>query len=100
MSSSAIEYTVAAQERTLAALRQSQDAVVELVENWAKALDNAAPERPALPVPAGLPTAQEVIQTSFAFAGQLLAAQRAFAENLVRATAPAVKTESVSTPAE
>jgi hypothetical protein len=98
MSSSTIEYTAAAQERTLSALRQSQGAVVELVETWVKAVDNAAPERPALPVPAGVPTAHEVIQASFAFADELLAAQRAFAGNLVRAAAPAVKTEPVSTP--
>lgn len=98
MPSAATDFAVTAQERSLSLIRQSQDAVVELVENWSKTLDEAAPERPALPVPAGLPSAHEVIQTSFGFAAQVLAAQRAFAENLVRAAAPAVKTERVSTP--
>jgi hypothetical protein len=98
MPTSTYDYTAAAQQRSLDLLRQSQDAVVDLVGNWAQAVDNAAPERPAIPVIAGLPTSSEVLQTSFGFAGQVLAAQRAFAENLLRAMAPAVKTQPVSTP--
>jgi len=98
MPASATEYVVAAQDRTLSAVRQSQSAIVEAVEGWVKAVEAAAPEVPAIPVPKGLPTAEELIQTSFDFYGKLLAAQREFAQDLVAAAAPVVKTTPVEAP--
>jgi hypothetical protein len=92
MPTSTLEYTRAAQERTIEALRQSQAAVVEAVGTWAKAVEKVAPQLPAVPVVEGLPTVDELIETSFNFTGQVLAAQREFAHNLVSAAAPAVKT--------
>jgi hypothetical protein len=93
------QYVAVAQERTLDALRQSQSAVVEAVESWAKAVVTAAPDLPAIPVPKGLPTAEEIVKTSFDFYGKVLSSQREFAQNLVKATAPAVKTTPVEVPA-
>jgi hypothetical protein len=98
MPASTTEYVVAAQDRTLSALRQSQSAVVEAVEGWAKAVESAAPELPAIPVLESLPSPEEIIQTSFDFYGKVLAAQREFAQNLVAAAAPVVKTTPVETP--
>lgn len=98
MPTTAYDLTATAQQRSLDLLRQSGDAVVDVVGSWAQAIDNAAPERPAVPVIAGLPTTQEMLQSSFGFAAQVLAAQRAFAENLLRAAAPAVKTQPIATP--
>jgi hypothetical protein len=98
MPASSIEYAVAAQERTLSALRQSQSVVVEAVEGWAKAVESAAPELPAIPVLNAVPSAEEVIQTSFDFYGKLLASQREFAQELVTAAAPVVKTTPVEAP--
>lgn len=95
----ALEYAVAAQERTLDALRQSQAAAIESVENWAKAVDNAVPERPAVPVLSNLPTAQELVKNSFDFAEQVLSTQRSFAEDILKATTGLVKTTPVETPA-
>jgi hypothetical protein len=92
------EYVAAAQERTLSALRQSQSAVVDAVEGWAKAVESAAPDLPAIPVLKSLPTPEEVIQTSFDFYGKVLASQREFAQNLVAATAPVIKTTPVEPP--
>jgi hypothetical protein len=92
MPTSTIEYTRAAQERTVEALRQSQAAVVEAVGTWAKAVEKVAPQLPVLPAVEGLPTVEELIETSFDFTGQVLAAQREFAYKLVSAAAPAVKT--------
>lgn len=98
MAASSIEYAVAAQERTLSALHQSQAAVVEAVENWAKAVESAAPDLPAIPVLKSLPSPEEVIQTSFDFYGKLLASQREFAQDLVTAAAPVIKTQPVEAP--
>lgn len=98
MPSPTIDYTVAAQDRTLGALRQGQAAVIEAVESWAKAVESATPDLPAIPVPASLPTVHELIQTSFDFYGKVLSAQREFAQDLVNAAAPAIKTTPVEVP--
>ena len=100
MPSSTIEYALAAQEKTLSALRQSQTAVVDVVETWAKAVENTSKDLPAIPVADSLPTPEEIIKTSYDFAGKVLEAQREFAHKLVKAVAPAVKTTKVATPAK
>ncbi len=92
------EYVIAAQERTLSALRQSQSAVVNAVDGWAKAVESAAPDLPAIPVLKSAPTPKELIKTSFDFYGKVLAANREFAENLAAAAAPVVKTTPVEAP--
>jgi hypothetical protein len=99
MPSPAIESTLAAQDKALSALRESQAAVVDIVETWAKAVENSVPDLPAIPVADSLPTAEEIIKTSYDFAGKVLQAQREFAEKLLKAAAPAVKTTKVKTPA-
>lgn len=98
MPSPAIEYAVSAQDKTLSAVRQSQSAVVDVVETWAKAVEKAAQDLPAIPVASSLPSASEIVQTSFDFAGKMLSAQREFADRLLTAAAPAVKTETVEVP--
>lgn len=99
MPANTLEYTVAAQERTLAALRQTHTAALEAVENWAKSVQTIAPELPAIPVLASVPAPEELLQNSFDFASQILSAQREFAQSLLTATAPVVKTTPVEVPA-
>jgi hypothetical protein len=99
MPSPAIEYTKATQDKTLDALRQSQTAVIDVVETWAKAVEKSVQDLPAIPVASSLPTPEEIIKTSYDFAGKVLDAQREFAEKLLKASAPAVKTTKVKTPA-
>ena len=99
MPSSAIKYAQDAQDKTLNALRQSQTAVLDLVETWAKAVENSAQDLPAIPVASALPTPEEIIKTSYDFAGKVLEAQREFAQKLVTVAAPAIKTTKVETPA-
>lgn len=96
--STAMDYALEAQERTLTALRQTHSATIEAVENWAKAVESAAPERPAMPVLSALPTPEELIRNSFDFAEKLLGAQREFAQDLIAATANAIKTVPVEAP--
>jgi len=100
MPSPTIEYAQTAQDKTLEAMRQSQAAVIDVVETWAKAVENTVQDLPAIPVASALPTAEEIIKTSYDFAGKMLSAQREFAEKLVAAAAPAVKTTPVETPSK
>jgi hypothetical protein len=88
MSATLTDYTQAAQEQTLKAIRDSQKAVVDVVRTWANAVEKAIPETPAVPFAEELPTPEQLVKTSFAFAEQLLKAQRDFAENLVAAATP------------
>lgn len=92
-----LEYTRKSQEQALDALKQTQEAVVDAMGSWAKAVENAAPEIPALPVPKGTPDVEELIANSFDFAGEILSAQREFTQNLISATQPAVKVREVET---
>jgi hypothetical protein len=89
MPNTATEFAQNAQEQTLSSIRQSQQAIVEAVTVWAQAVEKAVPETPALPGVGDLPTPQEIVQTSFDFAEQLLKAQRDFTESLLAAAAPA-----------
>ena len=53
---------------------------------------------PAIPVASSLPSVDELISVQFDFAGKVLAAQRDFAQKLVKASAPAIKTTPVEVP--
>lgn len=99
MTSPPIAYTLAAQEKSLEALKQSQAAVIDIVDTWAKAVEKAVDELPAIPVAASLPTIDEIVKTSFDYADKLLGAQREFAQKLADASAPAIKTTPVAAPA-
>lgn len=91
---STLDYARTAQEQTLAAIKQSQAVAIDAVGAWAKAVEKSTAQLPALPVPEGLPTFEEIVAFNFEFAGEILAAQRQFVEKLVAAAAPAVKTKA------
>ena len=98
MPATILEYTIAAQDRTLELVRQSQATVLEAVENWAKTVEGTVPELPELPeIPYAkeLPSPAELVTTSFDFYGKLLSAQREFATNLLSDSAPAFKPKAV-----
>ena len=94
MPTKSTQYAQTAQEQTLRAVRQSQQAAVDVVRTWADAVEKTIPETPPIPFAAQLPSPQEVVQTSFDFAEQLLKVQREFAENLVAASAPILRTKT------
>jgi hypothetical protein len=85
------ELTQTAQEQTLAAIGQSQQLVLDAVRTWAEAVEKAVPAVPSVPFAEELPTPQQLIESSFTFAEQLLKTQREFAEQVLAATAPALK---------
>jgi hypothetical protein len=90
-----------AQELTteiLNTISKSQAAVVEAIETWASAVQSITPDLPDVNLPFAdkLPTPQEVVTSAYDFAEQLLASQRKFAEDLLKATAPLLSTGSAT----
>ena len=89
----------ASQDQILAAVRQSQQAVVEAVAAWAKTVENIIPTTPTLPGSDELPNPDAVVDNAFDFASKLLDAQRDFAHSVIAAAAPATtKTQPHNTP--
>ena len=98
MPTTTTDYAQTAQETTLKTIRQGQQAIVEGVKAWANAFEKAIPATPALPYSDELPKADELVQSSFTFAEQLLKAQREFAENILDAAAPVLGKPTPKTP--
>jgi hypothetical protein len=76
----------------LSTISKGQAAVVDAVETLASAVQSVKPDLPQVNVPfaAKLPSPQDVVASAYDFAEQLLASQRKFAEDLLKATAPLV----------
>lgn len=77
------------QEQVLDGVRRSQDSIVEAVQAWADAVKRLTPQLPnASKLGEQLPQPAELVDNAFDFAGQLLAAQRQFAHELLQAATP------------
>ena len=78
------------QEEILKTVRNSQSAVVEAIQAWARTVQSITPALPDMNVPFAekLPKPEELIASAYDFAEQLLASQRKFAEDVLKATAP------------
>jgi hypothetical protein len=92
------------QEESLAVIRKSQEAVIAAVRNLAETVRTASPKLaslyapltgnlprpPSVSVPFAdkLPGPEEAVSSAYDFAEQLLASQRKFAEDLLKAAAP------------
>jgi hypothetical protein len=78
------------QEELLNAIRNGQQAVVEMVKTWVETVKSATPKVPSLQLPLAdrLPKPEEVVSGAYDFAEKLLASQREFAGELFTATAP------------
>jgi hypothetical protein len=81
-----------AQEEILNTVRNSQSAVVEAVQTWARTVQSMTSAMPDVNMSFAdkLPKPQELIASAYDFAGQLLASQRNFAEDVLKATAPMI----------
>jgi hypothetical protein len=86
--------SIPTQEEVLDAARKSQEAMMAAVKTWLETVRTAAPKLPSklpqvgLPFAGRLPTPQDAVANAYHLAEQLLASQRKFAEDLVKATAP------------
>jgi len=91
------------QEQVLGVVRKSQEVTLATVKKIVEALSAATAKLPVdalegklhelplagkLPSRPALPEAGAVVSSTFDFAGRLLAEQRRFAEELIKATAP------------
>jgi hypothetical protein len=76
------------QAQTLDWVRKSQDVALEALRTWADAVNSLTPSLPvpAVPFADKLPKPQDLVADAFDFAGQLLAAQRKFAEDVLQVT--------------
>lgn len=83
--------TQASQEQFLAAVRQSQQAVLEAVAAWTKAVEEITPPLPAVAGLENLPKPEAVVDNAFDFAQKLLDTQREFARSIIQAASPVVE---------
>jgi hypothetical protein len=81
----------ASQVQILNTVRQSQQAVVDAVAAWAKAVESIVPPLPTLPGAEELPKPEAVVDNAFDFAQKLLDAQRDFARSVISAAAPVLE---------
>jgi hypothetical protein len=81
------------QDDILKTVQMSQAAVLDAIKAWADAVQSITPELPDgnLPFADKLPRPEEVVASAYDFAEQLLASQRKFAEDVLKATAPLVR---------
>ncbi len=80
----------ALQEEILNTVRKSQAAVVEASQTGASTVQSITPSLPDVNVPFAekLPKPQDLVASAYDFAEQLLASQRKFAEDVLKAAAP------------
>src|ERR1039458_4949829 len=78
------------QGQILDTVNKSQDMALEAIRTWTDAIERLQPAIPSAPPPlAGkLPKPEEFVASAYNFAEQLLASQRKFAEDVLRAIAP------------
>jgi hypothetical protein len=80
------------QDEILKTVQKSQEAVVDAIKAWADTVQSITPKLPAVNVPFAdkLPKPEDVVTNAYDFAQQLLASQRKFAEDVLKATAPLI----------
>lgn len=78
------------QEDILSTVRKSQAAVIEAIQTWTSKVQSITPDLPdlSLPFTDKLPKPHELIASAYDFAEQMLASQRKFAEDALKAMAP------------
>jgi hypothetical protein len=80
------------QTEILKTVRRSQEAVIEAIKTWADTVRTITPPMPELSLPFTdkLPKPEELVGNAYDFAEKLLASQRKFAEDVLRATTSAL----------
>ena len=93
------ELTQKGQEQYLAAVRESQQSVVDAVGAWAQTVQGFASAAPPIPGAEQLPDPQTVIDNTFDLVDKVVASQREFAHNLVTAASPSTKSTATKSTA-
>ena len=76
------------QNEILTTVRKSQESVIDAIKTWVETVQSVTPKVPSMPVPGAdkLPKPEELVSSAYDFAEQLLAGQRRFAEEVLKAT--------------
>lgn len=76
------------QDEILSTIRKSQETVIDAIKTWVETVQSITPKVPSVQVPGAdkLPKPQDVVASAYDFAEQLLAGQRKFAEEVLKAT--------------
>ena len=76
------------QNEVLNTVRKSQESVIDAIKTWVETVQSISPKVPAMDMPFAdkLPKPEEVVASAYDFAEQLLAGQRKFAEEVLKAT--------------
>jgi hypothetical protein len=76
------------QDEFLSTVRKSQETVIDAIKTWVESVQSITPKIPSVQVPGvdKLPKPEEVVASAYDFAEQLLAGQRKFAEEVLKAT--------------
>jgi hypothetical protein len=77
------------QDELLNTIRKSQETVVDAIQTWVETVQSINPKIPSVQLPLAdkLPKPEDVVAGAYDFAEKLLASQRRFAEEVLRATA-------------
>ena len=76
------------QDEFLSTIRKSQETVIDAIKSWVETVQSITPKIPSIQVPGAdkLPKPEDVVASAYDFAEQLLASQRKFAEEVLKAT--------------
>jgi len=76
------------QNEVLNTVRKSQEGVIDAIKTWVETVQSITPKVPAVDMPFAdkLPKPEEIVAGAYDFAEQLLASQRKFAEEVLKAT--------------
>jgi hypothetical protein len=76
------------QDEFLNTVRKSQETVIDAIKTWVETVQSITPTIPSVQVPGAdqLPKPEDVVASAYDFAEQLLAGQRKFAEEVLKAT--------------
>jgi len=76
------------QNEVLNTVRKSQETVIDAIKTWVETVQSITPKVPAVDLPFAdrLPRPEDVVASAYDFAEQLLASQRKFAEEVLKAT--------------
>jgi len=86
------------QDEFLSAIRKSQDIVLQAIKTWVDSAQAVTSKVPSVQLPFAdqLPKPEDVVSSTYDFAEQVLANQRNFAEEILKATAPLLPHDSKS----
>lgn len=84
------------QDEFLSATRKSQEILLQAIKTWVESAQALTPKVPSVQMPFAdqLPKPEDVVSGTYDFAEQVLANQRKFAEEILKATAPLLPHES------